>query len=501
VRLVPSFSRANGLAAAAGALLPLSFAPFGAFWLAPLLIAGLFALWEGQSPRAAAERGFCFGITAFGFGTYWTYISVHGFGGTPVWLALILSAALILANAAHVALAGWLAGRCRVSAALRWCLAWPAAWLVAEWLRSWMLTGFPWLSLGYGQIDSPLRAWAPVGGVYAVSFATALTGGLLLCLLRGARQQRLIAVSVTLGLVGLTTLLLGRAWTQPDGAALSVALVQGSVPQDRKWLPEQKLPTMALYRDLSFRGPLADLVIWPEVAIPAMADGVTDYLDELQALADERGTQLLLGILTNDYERDRFYNSLISIGAAGGVYHKRHLVPFGEFFPVPDFVRNWMRLMNLPYRDVAAGASDQPPLAVGEVLLSPSICYEDAFGAEQLDFLPQSGLLVNVSNDAWFGDSIAPHQHLEIARMRALETGRAMLRTTNTGITALIGADGVVQAELPQFTPGVLRGRVQPHGGATPYVLTGNTPVILIAALLLLVAWRLDAGARRLEPG
>jgi hypothetical protein len=142
VRLVPSFSRANGLAAAAGALLPLSFAPFGAFWLAPLLIAGLFALWEGQSPRAAAERGFCFGITAFGFGTYWTYISVHGFGGTPVWLALILSAALILANAAHVALAGWLAGRCRVSAALRWCLAWPAAWLVAEWLRSWMLTGF-----------------------------------------------------------------------------------------------------------------------------------------------------------------------------------------------------------------------------------------------------------------------------------------------------------------------------------------------------------------------
>ena len=225
-----------------------------------------------------------------------------------------------------------------------------------------------------------------------------------------------------------------------------------------------------------------------------MADRARAISRSCRPLAAERGHAILLGIIVNDFERDRFHNSLLSVGVSSGVYHKRHLVPFGEFFPVPDFVRNWMRMMNLPYRDVAPGSRDQPPLVAGDIQLAPSICYEDAFGAEQLDFLPASGLLVNVSNDAWFGDSIAAHQHLEMARMRSLETGRVMLRSTNTGITALIEADGAIISRLPQFETGVLTGEVQPRSGATPFVRTGNVPVVLIALLAL---WLGIAAPRR----
>jgi apolipoprotein N-acyltransferase len=478
-------NRANGLAALAGAPLPLGFAPFGYWWLIPFLLAALFVLWEEQSPRTAATRGFFFGAAAFGLGTHWTYISVHGFGGSPIWLAVLLTAALAVACAAHVAGAGWLAARCRVKGPLRWLLCWPAAWVATEWLRGWVFTGFPWLSLGYGQIDAPLRAWAPVLGVYGVSFLVAFSAGILVMIARGNGRQRVLA-GVALAALGVATVgLTGRSWTEPAGPAVSVALVQGSISQDRKWLPEQREPTMALYRDLTFALPEADIVVWPEVAVPSQIDRVGPYLDKLQSAAAERDMHLLLGIIDYDPDQDRVHNALLALGASNGLYYKRHLVPFGEFFPVPNFVRNWLRMMNLPYRDVAPGRRDQPPLYAKEIALSPSICYEDAFGAEQLDFLPESGLLVNVSNDAWFGDSIAAHQHLEIARMRSLETGRPMLRSTNTGVTALIGADGRVLGKLPQFETGVLTGQVQPYTGTTPFVRAGNLPVVLLSLLAL----------------
>jgi apolipoprotein N-acyltransferase len=193
--------------------------------------------------------------------------------------------------------------------------------------------------------------------------------------------------------------------------------------------------------------------------------------------------QLLIRILTYDERTDEYRNSLLAVAEPAGGYHKRHLVPFGEFFPVPELVRRWMRMVNLPYQDITRGAANQPPLGAGAVALAPTICYEDAYGAEQLGFLPQAQMLVNVSNDAWFGDSIAPHQHLEIARMRALETGRYLLRSTNTGVTAIIDERGRITRQLPQFEPGVLTGAAQPFSGATPYVRTGNWPVLLLCSL------------------
>jgi apolipoprotein N-acyltransferase len=352
-----------------------------------------------------------------------------------------------------------------------------------EWLRGILFTGFPWLTLGYGQIDGPLSAWAPVAGVYGVSFITVMVAGALLALIRGRTAERVVVAGLIVVLFGVTIVLQKTRWTEPVGKELRVSLIQGSISQDLKWMPEQFLPTLDLYSRLTFEQD-ADLVIWPEVAVPAIAYQVRDFLDALAEVARARNLQIYLGILTLDRDRHQYRNSLIGIGRYDDEYHKRHLVPFGEFFPVPDFARRWMRGAGLPSQDTLAGGDGQSPLRLGDVLLAPTICYEDAYGAEQLGYLPAANLLINISNDAWFGDSIAPHQHLQIARMRALETGRFMLRATNTGITAIISPSGDVVSRSPQVRAHVLKGIVQPYTGATPYVHYGNRPVLLICLFL-----------------
>ena len=277
--------------------------------------------------------------------------------------------------------------------------------------------------------------------MHGVSLVTLLLAGAALTLLAGDRSSRLAAGALAAVLVMATTAIQGIAWTQPGERVLRISMVQGSISQDKKWRSDQLQPTMTLYRELTFAQP-AELVIWPEVAIPSFAASVRDYLDAVGAEANRRDMQIYLGILTYDTERRQYRNSLVGLGARTDEYHKRHLVPFGEFFPVPEFARRWMRGAGLPNQDTLAGDVNQQPLPFDDLFLAPTICYEDAYGAEQLGFLPQANMLINVSNDAWFGDSIAPHQHLQIARMRARETGRYMLRATNTGITAIIGADG-----------------------------------------------------------
>jgi apolipoprotein N-acyltransferase len=285
-----------------------------------------------------------------------------------------------------------------------------------------------------------------------------------------------------------TALLTGHEWTAPSGEPLNVALVQGGITQDRKWLLEELETTKALFSDLTLKLDKADLIIWPEAAIPALAHEEEDFLRGMRELMKARRQELILGILTFDFGTGEFRNSLLTVGAGTGVYHKRHLVPFGEYFPVPEFIRNVLRLMSLPYTDITPGLDGQRPLMVGGVALAPSICYEDAFGDELRDYLPEAGLLVNVSNDGWFGNSIAPHQHLQMARFRALESGRFMLRSTNTGITAVIDPQGRVVKQGPQFQAVVVSALVQPRQGATPWVRFGNWPVLSVCVLLLAAA-------------
>jgi apolipoprotein N-acyltransferase len=350
-----------------------------------------------------------------------------------------------------------------------------------------LFSGFPWLSVGYGQIDGPLAAWAPLLGVHGISLLVLLCAGALALLLAGELRARLAGLLV-LGLIGGGTVLLGgQQWTVPAGEPLDVALLQGGITQDRKWLAEELESTKALYSELSIGLDQADLIIWPEAAIPALAHEVEDYLTAFAELARARRQTIVLGILTYEFDTDAFYNSLLMIGEGAGLYNKRHLVPFGEYFPVPGFIRNMLRLMNLPYQDINAGAARQSPLRMPGVALAPTICYEDVFGTELRSFLPEAGLLINVSNDAWFGDSIAPHQHLQMARFRALESGRYMLRSTNTGITAIIDARGRVVERGKQFGVAVVTGSAQPFSGATPWVRFGNMPVLAACLLLLLL--------------
>jgi apolipoprotein N-acyltransferase len=314
-----------------------------------------------------------------------------------------------------------------------------------------------------------------------------LLAGAVLALLRGRGRERVAALVLAGAVLAGGKLLGERGWTEATGRTVNVALVQGAVPQDRKWLPEQREPTKALYRQLSVESAGADLVVWPEAAIPAVAHEELDYLAAVEADLRDRGADLMLGMLEQDPSTGGYFNSLIVLGDAPGVYRKRHLVPFGEYFPVPDFVRDWMRLMSLPYVDISSGPARPAPLVAAGEPLALSICYEDAFGAEQRSFLPAATLMVNVSNDAWFGDSIAPHQHLQIARMRAMEARRYLLRATNTGISAVIRPDGRLAATSPQFETDVLEAAVEPHEGATPWARRGNAPAVLLAGLLAVV--------------
>ncbi len=497
-RAEPGSGRLADVAAlASGLALPLAFAPFGLWPVAVLGPAVLFLAWSRASPRRAAWRGFLFGLGAFGAGTWWTFVSVHDFGQAPAVLAVFLTAGLAAIMAAYYAGLGWLVRRYLAADGARlWLLGLPAAWMLTEWLRGWLFTGFPWLSLGYSQTDGPLSPLAPVAGVYGISWACVLVAGILVAWVRGGKVARLAGVAAIAALVAGTSLAGREEWTRPSGVPLSAAMVQGAVGQDEKWLAGSLAPTRALYLELSEPAWGADLVIWPEAAIPSLLHREREFIEAVDARARAAGSELLLGILEHDRAADRYHNILLALGDEPQIYRKRHLVPFGEFFPVPGFVRRWMRLMNLPYTDFAPGPPAPPPLELAGVKIAPTICYEDAFGNEQRVFLPEAELLVNVSNDAWFGNTVAPHQHLQIARMRAMETGRWMLRATNNGISAVIDPAGRLAYRSAQFVPEVIRAEVMPRTGATPWVAAGDGAVAAVAAVAALAALRRRRGQR-----
>ncbi len=477
-----------------GCLTTTAFAPLGWYLLLPFLLVPLLYICLTLSPRDAGKHGFWFGFGMFLTGTYWIYISVVVFGQAPVWIALFLMIGLVLIMSVWLWLTAWLISRLAAGEPVLLLIIAPAAWVLVEWLRGWMFTGFPWLSLGYSQIDSPLAGWAPVVGVYGVSLLTMLSiTGLLAAIMQRGRQ-RWLAIGILVSPWLLGGALKWTDWTEPSGRPVAATLIQGGISQDRKWLPEQFWPTLDFYRSRTLSVPESDIVLWPEVAIPSVTDRVEDYIAELENDARRSNQTVLFGVLERVYDRTgeaQVYNAVVAVGGdQRQVYRKRHLVPFGEYFPVPPKVREWMRMLSLPHRDLSSGADIQPLLRSTEGLdLAVAICYEDAYGAEQLYALPDADLLINVSNDAWFGDSIAPHQHLQIARMRSLEVGRAAVRATNTGISAFIGADGKILESGPQFEPFVLTMRLQPRQGATPYVGTGNTPLIVLCLLIVAGFW------------
>jgi len=482
-----SGAASDWLALGGGALLPLAFAPFDLYPLAILLMALLLWLWEGETPGRAAWRGGLFGFGLFLTGIYWVYISLHDYGNAPAAFAALATLILILAMALYPAVAGYLLTRIAPQpGAFRWLLMAPALWVGLEWVRSWLLTGFPWLSLGYSQIDGSLAGIAPYLGVFGVSWVVMLSAGLVLLLIRDSGRARW-GWGAVLVILWASTWGLGQIdWVRPAGKPLQVSLVQGNIAQDQKWSPEELERTLALYARLSLEEAKgSDIIIWPETAIPTFYEDVEGFVQSLAEAARDTGTDYLAGVPAGSRKAGIFYNSVVSLGSTQGFYYKRRLLPFGEYLPLRSLLTLFRDFVDIPMADFTPGSVDQPLLSAAGHPVGVSICFEAAFGSEIRLAVPQAHFLVNVSNDAWFGDSLAPHQHLQIARMRALEMGRTMARATNTGISALIDEHGRITARSNPFTTEVLRGSVQPLSGATPYVRLGDGGIVALVGILL----------------
>lgn len=478
--LSPFFSGAAGV---------LAFAPLGFYPLLLVSFAALAALWTG-TPRRCFWMGWAFGLGLFGAGVSWVYVSMSRFGGMPPPLAGIATAGLCALLALFPAAAGWLQARIPAAPALRAMLLVPAAWTLFEWLRSWLLTGFPWLSAGYAAVGWPLQGYAPLLGVFGASFLTVALGGTLWLVLR---DRSLAHVLAFVAVIGLGQALRHLAFTAPSGAPVTASLLQGNIEQDLKFSAERYVHTLQTYAALA-EASRAQLIVFPETALPRFLDQIDGaYIARLEAIARRNGGDALVGVLAR-ISRDEYYNSVLTLGVSPRqLYSKVHLVPFGEFVP-PGF--GWtLAILHIPMSDFSRGNDERTVLEVAGERVAPNICYEDAFGAEIARQLPEATLLVNVSNVAWFGDSLAPAQHLQIAQMRAVETGRMHLTATNSGITAAIGRDGRVVARLPQFSEGRLEVTAQGYAGATPYVRLRDWPIVL--ASLAVLAGAAAAAARR----
>ena len=483
------------IAAALGAVTVAGFAPFYLFPLPLLSFAALFLLWQrAPSGRDAALLGFAFGLGWFCTGVSWIYISLNMFGAMPAPLAATATLLLCAYLALHPALIGWLSRRFAIPAALNWIVFVPAAFTLIEWVREWLLTGFPWLNPGYSQAPlSPLAGYAPILGLHGITLLLFATAGALCWawLAKPWAQLRTLwpwpaaLLVIWIAGAGLKTV----AWTAPTGTRLSVSLLQGNIDQDQKWREDQLRATLDTYLGM-VRSSDARLIILPETALPLFLRDVPEtYLEALAEHARRNNGDVLIGV-PERLPNGNYYNSVVSVGsAARQTYSKSHLVPFGEFIPLRPILGELVSRLAIPLQDFSRGAPEQQPLAVAGEQVAINICYEDVFGNEIIRQLPQATLLVNVSNVAWFGRSIAPQQHLQIAQMRALETGRYMLRATNTGMTAVVSPQGVVEAVAPEFQPAVLTRTVAGMRGATPYVRWGNYAALLLCVLGIAIAF------------
>ncbi len=475
------------LSAIAGILFTLAFAPFDYAYLAPVALSLLFASWQNITPGRALLRGYFFGLGAFALGVSWVYISIHDFGRANMLSSGLLTCLFFGFWALFPALAGYLSVKIMpANRGLISMLVMPVVWLLIEYLRGyWVLNGFPWLQIGYSQLETPLAGYIPLAGVYGTGFLVALTASVIVFIFQ-SKKHRLLLTTILLVLWTTGGALQTIKWTHAMGDAIRVTLIQGNIAQDQKWLPENKLNTLRYYKTMTEAHWDSAVIVWPETSIPAFLSDVNEwFLLPLSKAAQQHNTDLIVSLPAHGNSENEKYNAVMTLGKESGLYRKKHLLPFGEYLPwqpVSGFILN---SLGIKLGDFKPGGIDQPLLKAGGYPFITSICYEDAFGNEGIKGLPDAAFLVNVTNDGWFGDSIEPHQHLQIARMRALETGRFLLRSTNTGITAIIAPDGKIVSRAPLFKATTLTGTITPMSGMTPYALSGDKPVILALMILL----------------
>lgn len=472
------------LAIFAGGLITLSLAPFNIWPLSLLAPVAFWWLLQNLNTRQTLLRGWLFGLGVFGSGASWVYVSIHEHGGTPPLLAGMMTWSFVAGLALFFALQAWIWQRWFSKTSV--LISWPALWILMEALRSWLFTGFPWLLLGTAHLTSPFSGWAPVLGVYGISGLSVLAGLLIFYTLKPSQpiKHRAGSLIFLLVLIAAGLALKHQQWTQPFGEPLTIGLVQGNIPQEQKWNPAQRQQIIRQHIQLSQQLGEVDLLIWPETALPLLPEQAAPYLQRaLQQAGEQAG--LITGLPSRAEETGRYHNSLITAGTASGEYHKVKLVPFGEYVPMESQLRGLIEFLDLPMSSFIPGTVHPANLQVRDTLVAPLICYEVAYAGFSARQAHQSHWLLTVSNDSWFGTSIGPLQHFEMARFRALETARPMARATNNGITALIDHQGQVITRLPQFEAAALSGSLQPREGATPFMQTGPLPLWLLCMLLL----------------
>ena len=470
----------------AGALFPLALAPYSFWPMAIISMAILFFNLHQQSAKYAFIRSAIFGLGMFSTGVSWVFVSMYVFGDISAFLALVGTFLFCFFNAVFFALPFALCGLAEKRPTIG-LVTLPALWVISEWIRSWLFTGFPWLYAGYSHTDTWLSGWAPIGGVLLLSFYTAFAAAALAQI----RLHKNLALHLTalgsIAIVFLAGLALQKVeWTEPAQSPVSVALVQPNVDQHDKWSISKRRQILQnlVAQTESYWG--ADIVVWPEGAIPVLYTQITDFLEDINQRALSSNTTLITGLPTNQKPEGPYYNSMLALGMDHGVYNKTRLVPFGEYVPLEKYIRGLNNFFNLPMSSFSLGNKNQPLLTAAGQKISTAICYEIAYPDLVAKNSRNSNILLTVSNDAWFGDSIAPSQHMQMAKMRAIENAKPVMRGTNNGITALVDHRGQITTKLDQFTTGVLTGKVSPHTGSTPFSRYSSWPVIIFSLLIVL---------------
>jgi len=475
-----------------GALSPLAFEPYG-FPLAALVSLVLFLfLLQKLTPKRAAIVGYAYGWGYFLHGVYWVYFSIHHFGHAPLWLSLIIMLGMVAILALYIALLAYLLNRFfQHNSAVRYLLAFPSLWLGLEILRGVLFTGFPWISLGFSQIDTLLAGWGPVVGVFGMSWFVVLTVGAIAIIFSKVESNvRLLSVAI----IAFSWLggwaLQQSEWVEPAGKPIKVALLQGNIPQEIKWMGSFRQTNIEIYMNMTKQHRDADLIVWPETSVPAFYHAVErSLIPTLRQEAKAFNSDIVLGFPVQPKGQSNYYNGLHSVRYPNEFYLKRHLVPLGEYMPLKPLSTIILKFLAIPMSDFTAGSNDQSLLKGAGYPFASSICYEDAFQQTSIDGLPEANYLINVSNDTWFGDTIAPYQHIQMAKMRALESGRYLLRSTNTGITAIIDPQGQVVKQAPMFKRVALTGEITPLQGATPFVQMGWWIMYVFSAALVLISF------------
>lgn len=470
----------------AGALFPLALAPFSLWPIATLSIAVLFWQLQHQSITQAMAKASVYGFGLFFAGASWVYVSIHEHGFVPAPLALLATALFCLFLALFFA-APFVLSALMPQTPTAWVIGLPAIWVLSEWVRIWALTGFPWLFAGYAHTHTWLNGWAPIGGVLWLSFICALSATLLVQLIQGKIGQRAVSVAAVAVLIFAASgyLLQHKDWTQPSGQQLSVVLVQPNIDQHKKWASGSLTTILSQLEEQSAAHWGTDLVIWPEAAVPALPHRVRAFLDSIQTQAAAGQTTLLTGIPTYNRAEKKYHNSMIALGNIEGErqYNKTRLVPFGEYVPLESMLRGLIGFFNLPMSAFSLGADNQTPFTVQGEKVSTAICYEVVYPDLVARNSRNASILLTVSNDAWFGKSLGPQQHMQMAQMRALENAKPMIRGTNNGISALVNHRGEIYQRLEQYTQGELVGTVEPRNGRTVFSRFGSWPTVILALL------------------